>query len=241
MEEILASIRRIISEEDEPGAPKGGDGAATDAEPQAPAGEAAAATAVGKAAAGHEAVDQAADGAAADGAAARDGDDAEPDDDVLELTQMVADDGSIADMSNTPDDTNPPAGSSVGNPSAGDEELEFAENDAPPVVAPAVAPKPAATPAPTLSDDSVAEPADEDAAVASEQTASAASAAFSQLDDVLRHGHLDLGDGQRTLEDIVREVLRPILKQWVDENLPGLVERIVAHEIERMVSRGGRR
>lgn len=237
MEEILASIRRIISEEDEPGASKGGDGAVPDAEPQAPAGGAAIATAVGKAAANHAAADQAADGAAADGAAARDGDDAEPDDDVLELTQMVADDGSIADMSNTPDDTNPSAGSSAGDPSAGDAELEFAENDAPP----AVAPKPAATPAATLSDDSVAEPADEDTSVASEQTASATSAAFSQLDEVLRHGHLDLGDGQRTLEDIVREVLRPILKQWVDENLPGLVERIVAHEIERMVSRGGRR
>lgn len=41
----------------------------------------------------------------------------------------------------------------------------------------------------------------------------------------------------RTLEDLVREMLRPMLKTWLDENLPGLVERLVRNEIER-VSRG---
>src|SRR5678815_389829 len=41
----------------------------------------------------------------------------------------------------------------------------------------------------------------------------------------------------RTLEDLVREMLRPMLKSWLDDNLPGMVERIVRHEIER-VSRG---
>jgi cell pole-organizing protein PopZ len=41
----------------------------------------------------------------------------------------------------------------------------------------------------------------------------------------------------RTLEDLVREMLRPMLKSWLDDNLPGLVERIVRAEIER-VSRG---
>jgi hypothetical protein len=41
----------------------------------------------------------------------------------------------------------------------------------------------------------------------------------------------------RTLEDLVREMLRPMLKSWLDENLPGLVERLVRAEIER-VSRG---
>jgi uncharacterized protein len=41
----------------------------------------------------------------------------------------------------------------------------------------------------------------------------------------------------RTLEDSVREMLRPLLKAWLDENLPGIVERIVRSEIER-VSRG---
>lgn len=41
----------------------------------------------------------------------------------------------------------------------------------------------------------------------------------------------------RTLEDLVREMLRPMLKSWLDDNLPGLVERLVRAEIER-VSRG---
>jgi uncharacterized protein len=41
----------------------------------------------------------------------------------------------------------------------------------------------------------------------------------------------------RTLEDLVREMLRPMLKVWLDDNLPSLVERLVRAEIER-VSRG---
>jgi uncharacterized protein len=41
----------------------------------------------------------------------------------------------------------------------------------------------------------------------------------------------------RTLEDLVREMLRPMLKTWLDDNLPSLVERLVRAEIER-VARG---
>ena len=43
----------------------------------------------------------------------------------------------------------------------------------------------------------------------------------------------------RTLEDLVQDMLRPMLKSWLDENLPSLVERLVRAEIER-VARGGR-
>jgi cell pole-organizing protein PopZ len=48
-----------------------------------------------------------------------------------------------------------------------------------------------------------------------------------------------LSDNARTLEDIVKEMMRPMLRGWLEENLPGLVERIVRAEIER-VARGGR-
>ena len=41
----------------------------------------------------------------------------------------------------------------------------------------------------------------------------------------------------RTLEDLVRDMLRPMLKSWLDDNLPSVVERLVRAEIER-VSRG---
>jgi len=46
-----------------------------------------------------------------------------------------------------------------------------------------------------------------------------------------------LGNNARTLEDLVKEMLRPMLKSWLDDNLPGMVERIVRAEIER-VARG---
>ena len=42
----------------------------------------------------------------------------------------------------------------------------------------------------------------------------------------------------RTLEDLVKDLLRPMLKAWLDDNLPPLVERLVRAEIER-VARGG--
>ena len=46
-----------------------------------------------------------------------------------------------------------------------------------------------------------------------------------------------LSDNARTLEDLVTEMLRPLLKAWLDDNLPPLVERLVRMEIER-VARG---
>ena len=40
-----------------------------------------------------------------------------------------------------------------------------------------------------------------------------------------------------TLEDIVRELLHPMLREWMDDNLPPMVERIVQKEIEKMARR----
>ncbi len=40
-----------------------------------------------------------------------------------------------------------------------------------------------------------------------------------------------------TLEDIVRDELRPMVKEWLDQHLPSLVERLVRAEIERVVGR----
>ena len=44
---------------------------------------------------------------------------------------------------------------------------------------------------------------------------------------------------QGMIEEATREMLRPLLKQWLDDNLPIMVERLVRIEIER-VARGGR-
>ncbi len=45
------------------------------------------------------------------------------------------------------------------------------------------------------------------------------------------------GPGDHTLEGMVREMLRPMLKQWLDANLPTLVEGMVAKEIARITGR----
>jgi cell pole-organizing protein PopZ len=43
-----------------------------------------------------------------------------------------------------------------------------------------------------------------------------------------------LVDNARTLDDLVREMLQPMLKSWLDDNLPRVVERLVHAEIERV-------
>jgi cell pole-organizing protein PopZ len=65
----------------------------------------------------------------------------------------------------------------------------------------------------------------------SSTTSAAVDSAFNALaQTVLVHN-------ARTLEDLVREMLRPMLKAWLDDNLPQMVERMVRAEIDR-VSRG---
>lgn len=44
--------------------------------------------------------------------------------------------------------------------------------------------------------------------------------------------------GETSLEGLTRELLRPMLKEWLDSNLPGLVEAMVAKEIERITKKG---
>jgi cell pole-organizing protein PopZ len=65
----------------------------------------------------------------------------------------------------------------------------------------------------------------------SPRTAAAVDSAFNSL------AHTVLVQNARTLEDLVREMLKPMLKTWLDDNLPKMVERLVRAEIER-VSRG---
>jgi cell pole-organizing protein PopZ len=86
---------------------------------------------------------------------------------------------------------------------------------------PARAPEPPRAPTPPVYDQGLI----------SNATMAAVDSAFNSL------AHTVLGNNARTLEDLVKEMLRPLLKSWLDDNLPGLVERIVRAEIER-VSRG---
>jgi uncharacterized protein len=61
----------------------------------------------------------------------------------------------------------------------------------------------------------------------------AASSAFTNLTNTI------LTKNARTLDDLMQEMMRPMIKQWLDDNLPVVVERLVRAEIER-VARGGR-
>jgi uncharacterized protein len=71
----------------------------------------------------------------------------------------------------------------------------------------------------------------EEEGLLSPRTTAAVDLAFNTLAQTV------LVQNSRTLEELVREMLKPMLKAWLDDNLPGLVERLVRAEIER-ASRG---
>jgi cell pole-organizing protein PopZ len=169
MEEILASIRRIIAED--------GDAA--------PAAEQAAPVA-----------------AVASAAAVRPPE--PPIDEILELTEVVEDDGSVVPFGSRAAPEAPPP-----SPSAA-----FDFDDEPP-------------PPPPLRGD-VSD------RLVSDATAAASVAALSHLVARGQREELPMGPN-RTLEDIVRELIRPMLKEWLDDKLPYIVERIVKDEVTRLV------
>lgn len=70
------------------------------------------------------------------------------------------------------------------------------------------------------------------------ETAAAAAASVAGLVRTLASDRaLQVRAGGPTIEDLVRQMLRPLLKDWLDANLPALVERQVRAEIERVVGR----
>ena len=69
-----------------------------------------------------------------------------------------------------------------------------------------------------------------EAGLLSRQATAAVGSAFNTLTETVRKH-------EPTLEDVVRETLRPMLKSWLDENLPRVVERMVQAEVER-ITRG---
>jgi cell pole-organizing protein PopZ len=126
--------------------------------------------------------------------------------DVLELTDVLEEDPPVA---NTPE-----------APAAPDDETPF-------TLDPGMARAEPAAPAPP--------PAE--ARLISTESATASVAALAQLVNRPREksDEMPLGHADRTLEDLVRELLRPILKTWLDDHLPSLVERLVQDEIARLV------
>lgn len=177
MEEILASIRRIISEDDAPAdkaeAPLPIPGPMEDLPPAAAA----------------------------------------PEDDVLELTERV--DPPAAEMIGDLEVYSPPGPAPEPEP-----------EPLPVFQAPEPEPTFATPPPPPIFDQGPSE------GLIGAAAASAAASHFGKL----ASGLLMPANG-RTLEDVVRELLNPLLKDWLDSNLPAIVEAKVEEEIAR-VSRG---
>jgi cell pole-organizing protein PopZ len=192
MEEILASIRKIISDDDsKPPAPSAPP--ARKEEAQAPEQK------------GQDEIDALLAGF-------DDKDQTETDSPVLELTEEMAAPGSAFDG---PD-------------------LDFIESVAAQVAEPITPETPAMIAEQTFASARSTTPAASlslDERLISAAAGSAISSAFGTLT------HTILSQNARTLDDLVQEMLRPMLKTWLDDNLPALVERLVRNEIER-VSRG---
>lgn len=138
-------------------------------------------------------------------------------DDILDLTEALNEDGSVRRL--TP---------SADNPSAQSPVAETTHDAAPAPAEARIQPGGASR-----------------ERILSSATSGAAAAAFAQLGalprDRRREGELPLGGADRTLEDIVRDLLRPLLQTWLDEHLPGIVERLVREEIARVVGDAGLR
>lgn len=230
MEEILTSIRRIIADEE------GEDGIATR----------------DRSAAGSD------QGRRSGGA----GDDAEADD-VLELTHSLGEDGEIVDLNADERDAERDDGDEVDRPVVN----EPVADDPPAVAAepPAEATGAVDKPAEPEADDEVAlAPAPEEerpaAAAANQQedhrhvqqktadahaimsgrTAETISGSFAKLTHALAPDEIEASrarsDG-KTVEEFVEDMIRPALSDWLDKNLPELVERLVQQEIKKIARR----
>lgn len=220
MEEILASIRRIISEDSGPDdSPR----AAESAPPPAPDDEA-----------------------------------YDIEEDILELTEALPEEPPYQE----PASFEPPSSALV-------DDVQFAEPEPAPIPEPVAAVEPEPEPEPVYEPEPIytpepepvvarveptpvapepvtpvqpaieepvmhTEPAQPSPSLISREAEAAASAAFGMLQTSLASSN-----SGRTLEDIVVDMLRPMLKEWLDDNLPSLVERLVAEEIERIARRRG--
>ena len=97
----------------------------------------------------------------------------------------------------------------------------------PAVERPTVEPPAASLPPRIASQEAIPQP------LLSREADAAVSGAFQELATSVLSG------SGRTIDDLVEDLLRPMLRDWLDNNLPSMVERLVREEIER-VARGRR-
>ena len=186
MEEILASIRRIISEDDAPA--------------------------------------ETAPVAAAPSPALMDEtpsvqEPAASEDDVLELTDRYE----------------TPAAETIGDLDVIETPTAFSPPEPEPEPFPAYEPEPAAYAAPEP--EPAPAPAPDYDALVGESAAASAASAFAGLTAALKKPEpvaVPTGGVGPTIDDLARALLKPMLKEWLDENLPGIVDEAVRKEVERI-------
>lgn len=128
----------------------------------------------------------------------------EPKPDIIELTEVLRDE-------------EPPEDIIV--------ELQEHEEELPP--------PPPLPPKPVVQRPAAPEPEEEAVSILTDHAAHAALQGFARLAShtpVERQSHL----AGITLEDIVRDLMRPMLRDWLDQNLPPLIEKLVAKELQRL-------
>jgi len=227
MEEILSSIKRIIAEDSQDtgpsirtGARRAGSESGSERRPRATKAEA---------------ILDAIESGELDAIGQDDAgfDDADDDMEVLELTDAL-DTARVQDVPPVAANSAPPAAPPPATPTAA--RTPPARPAAPPLAQPArpiqatpraARPEAAAAPAPASSI------VDSDAML-SVATEVAARKALSSLSTMMVK---PAGDADNTLENLVRDLLRPILKEWLDANLPEMVQTMVAREIARIAGR----
>lgn len=207
MEEILASIRRIISEDEQPeGAPANGTEAAPEAESELAVPPAEVVEASEEAEPEPEPEPEPVVG--------------EPDDaDVLELTEVVNDD-EVTEI-----DAEPVADSAETDDEA-ESEIDLAPSEAAPSIDVAT------------EEIDIRQPVAAEAGIVSEGAATVAASSLAGLVSAVSDTRgVHIGNGNRTLEDLIKELLRPMLKEWLDANLPALVARLVEKEIHKIAGK----
>lgn len=212
MEEILASIRRIISEDGDEGEPKAAAPASDAVTEDQPAME----------------------------------EEPETSAEVLELTQVVNDDGSVSDLEDEPPHEDLEMDLEADSDSDFDNEADFEpelQSEQTPMSEPKSAPQPheeAASAAHARAGEEndlvlVEQDAEEvDETLLSPEAMDAAVAAFGPLSQNLV---VTDAEAPQTLEGIVRQMMRPMLKDWMEENLPTIIEEVVEREVRRAATK----
>jgi hypothetical protein len=144
--------------------------------------------------------------------------------DVLELTELLAEDAAPPMVAPTP--------SPMPEPAAVAEPARVMEPAPAPVMAPAATPMPTLAAAPISAPSALPTGLMSDAAIAA--SAAALNALSHKPEPIAAHHASPVMRSGVTVEDLVVEALKPMLKEWLDGNLPELVRTLVEREIRRM-------